>query len=228
MIIVGIIQVGMITMQDTTQMSFTTLPTSTRSYKEIMEEWTSPSQEEHKSTYIESVIFEPQPRMLMSRSTYKVTSFVDFAPYKETFKKFERFLNRFRKDLNDPQRVGPLFNINRTKTSMWQGPRADTFRGYKCRKEAYKCRLSRQFSLIRLECAKTAKLFQGIYTKFIMAIDSMEHHLTSGRKKTSKGTRVRRGTKIKHLTETDYQLAQLTNEDEQMLSDIEYYLKLRC
>ena len=44
----------------------------------------------------------------MSRSTYKVTSFVDFAPYRETFKKFERFLNRFRKDLNDPQRVGPL------------------------------------------------------------------------------------------------------------------------
>ena len=84
----------------------------------------------------------------MSRSTYKVTSFIDFAPYRETFKKFERFLNRFRRDLNDPQRVGPLFNINRTKTSMWQGPKADTFRGHKCRKEAYKCRLSRQFSLI--------------------------------------------------------------------------------
>ena len=69
MIIVGIIQMGMITMQDTTQMIFTTRPTSTRSYKEIMEEWMLPSREEHKSTYIESVIFEPQPQMLMSRST---------------------------------------------------------------------------------------------------------------------------------------------------------------
>ena len=55
----------------------------------------------------------------------------------------------------------------------------------------------------------------------------MEHHLTSGKRKTSKGTRVRRETKIKHLTETDYQLAQLTNEDEQMLSDIENYLKVK-
>ena len=60
-----------------------------------------------------------------------------------------------------------------------------------------------------------------------MAIDSMEHHSTSGRRKTSKGTRVRKEAKIKHLTETDYQLAQLTNEDEQMLSDIEYYLKVK-
>ena len=214
-------------MQDTTSMTYTTRPTSTKNYEQVMEEWMSPSREEHKSKYIESVIFEPQPRMLMSRSTYKVTSFIDFAPYRETFKKFERFLNRFRKDLNDPERVGPLFNINRTKSSMWQGPRADTFRGYKCRKEAFKCRLSRQFSLIRIEYEKTTKLFQGIYTKFIMAIDSMEHHSTSGRKKTSKGTRVKRRINKRQMTKTDQQLAQLTNENEQLLSDIEYYLRIK-
>ena len=81
--------------------------------------------------------------------------------------------------------------------------------------------------MIRIECAKTAKLFQGIYAKFIMAIDSMEHHSTSNRRKTSRGTRVRREAKMKHLTETDYQIAQLTNEDEQMLSDVEYYLRVK-
>ena len=72
-------------MQDTTSMTYTTQPTSTKNYEQVMEEWMSPSREEHKSKYIESVIFEPQPRMLMSRSTYKVTSFIDFAPYRETF-----------------------------------------------------------------------------------------------------------------------------------------------
>ena len=228
MIVMGIIQMGVITIQDTTQMSFTTRPTPTRNYEQVMEEWMSPNRRnEHKSEYIESVIFEPQPRMLMSRSTYKVTSFIDFAPYRETFKKFERFLNRFRKDLHDPERVGPLFNINRTKTSMWQGPKADAFRGQKCRKEAYKCRLSRQFSLIRMECAKTTKLFQGIYAKFIMAIDSMEHHSTSGRRETSKGTRVKRGVRIQYPTKTNYQLAPLAFEDEQTLSDIEYFLRVK-
>ena len=167
MIVIGIIQMRIITIQDTIQVTFTTQSNPTRSYKQILEEWMSPSREEHKRIYIESVIFEPQPQMLMSRSTYKVTSFIDFAPYRVTFKKFERFLNRFGRDLNDPEWVEPLFNINRTKTSMWQGIRADTFRGYKCRNEAYKCQLSREFSLTRLECAKTAKLFQGIYTNMI-------------------------------------------------------------
>ena len=61
MIVIGIIQMGIITVQDTTQMSFTTRPTSTRSYEQVMEEWMSPSCQEHKSKYVETVIFEPQP-----------------------------------------------------------------------------------------------------------------------------------------------------------------------
>ena len=227
MIMIGIIQIGMISMQDATSMIFTTRPVPTRSYEQTMEEWMSPSREEHKSKYVESVIYEPQPRMLMSRSTYKVTSFIDFAPYRETFKGFERFLNRFRRDLNDPERIGPLYNINRTKTTMWQGPRANTFRGYKCKKEAFKCRLIRQFTLIKLECAKTTRLFQGIYTKFIMAIDSMEHHSSSDRRKTSKGTRIKRRIRDRQFTKAEQQLTQLTSEDEQVLTDIEQYLRVK-
>ena len=69
MIEMGIIQMGVMTVQNTTQMSFTTQPTSTRSCEQIMEEWMSLiRKEEHKSKYVESVICEPQPRMLMSRS----------------------------------------------------------------------------------------------------------------------------------------------------------------
>ena len=34
---------------------------------------------------VEPVIFEPQ-KIRLSRSTYKVNSYVDFKPYKETFK----------------------------------------------------------------------------------------------------------------------------------------------
>ena len=41
--------------------------------------------EEHKikvGNRIEPVIFEPQRKIKLSRSTYKVTSYVDFKPYK--------------------------------------------------------------------------------------------------------------------------------------------------
>ena len=50
--------------------------------------WMSPSRVEHQSKFVESVIFEPQPRIMLSGSTYKVTSFIDFMPYREAFKKF--------------------------------------------------------------------------------------------------------------------------------------------
>ena len=66
----------------------------------------------HTSKYIESVIYEPLPPIVLSRSTYKITSFIEFAPYMESFKKFERFLNRFTRDLDNPDFVGPLYNIN--------------------------------------------------------------------------------------------------------------------
>ena len=76
--------------------SFTTrtFPTFIPEIKEE-EEWMSPQRQEHTSKYIESVIYVPLPRIVLSRSTYKITSFIEFAPYMESFKKFERFLNRF-------------------------------------------------------------------------------------------------------------------------------------
>ena len=45
--------------------------------------------EEHKirvGNRIEPVIFEPQWKIKLSRSTYKVTSYVDFKPYKQSFR----------------------------------------------------------------------------------------------------------------------------------------------
>ena len=44
---------------------------------------------------IEPVIFEPQKKIRLSRSTYKVNSYIDFKPYKETFKQFGHYMVRF-------------------------------------------------------------------------------------------------------------------------------------
>ena len=52
------------------------------------------------------VIFEPLQNVQTSRSTYKVTSFIDFTPYLEYFQQFERYLEAFRSSIsnfeNDP------------------------------------------------------------------------------------------------------------------------------
>ena len=41
---------------------------------------------------IELVIFEPQRKIKVSRSAYKVKSYIDFRPYKETFKQFGHYM----------------------------------------------------------------------------------------------------------------------------------------
>ena len=52
------------------------------------------------------VIFEPLQNVQTSRSTYKVTSFIDFTPYLEYFQQFERYLEVFKSSIsnfeNDP------------------------------------------------------------------------------------------------------------------------------
>ena len=42
------------------------------------------------------VIFEPLQNVQTSHSTYKVTSFIDFAPYLEYFQQFEKYLEAFK------------------------------------------------------------------------------------------------------------------------------------
>ena len=52
------------------------------------------------------IIFEPLQNVQTSRSTYKVTSFIDFTPYLEYFQQFERYLEAFKASIkafeNDP------------------------------------------------------------------------------------------------------------------------------
>ena len=52
------------------------------------------------------VIFEPLQNIQASRSTYKVTSFIDFEPYLQYFQNFETYLTAFKENLekleNDP------------------------------------------------------------------------------------------------------------------------------
>ena len=54
------------------------------------------------------VLFEPIKFIKLSRSTYKVTSFLDFTPYIRTFISFENYLNSLIEDLDDYDKVGAL------------------------------------------------------------------------------------------------------------------------
>ena len=58
-----------------------------------------------------SVLFEPMVHIRLSRSTYKVTSFIEFASYIQSFVNFEKYLDQFVKDIQDPARVSGFVNL---------------------------------------------------------------------------------------------------------------------
>ena len=69
---------------------------------------------------IEPIVFEPKRKIRLSRSTYKVNSYIDFRPYQDSFKKFEAYIHRFSRDLWDPDYVGALVNMHRIKEENYE------------------------------------------------------------------------------------------------------------
>ena len=56
---------------------------------------------QNKNDWVHSVIFEPQPKMQLTRSSYKITSFIDFHPFLQGFMSVDRYLNDLLADIND-------------------------------------------------------------------------------------------------------------------------------
>ena len=80
------------------QRDFTTISPNKRDANEINDEM-SEIESLRTGELIEPIMFEPKRKIRLSRSTYKVNSYVDFRPYQDSFKKFEAYINQFSRDL---------------------------------------------------------------------------------------------------------------------------------
>ena len=175
---------------------------------------------------IELVIFEPQRKIKLSRSTYKVNSYIDFRPYKETFKQFWHYMNRFIIDLHDPHYVSTLYNTDRPEgehsikivTNVKKH-----FRTFSCKQAIYKCRIQNQYLQLKQEALKVNTIYRSTRQKFLQAIDHMESHPTLGKPKTGPEVRLKRSSqKSKELKSKIYEvyMKDLTNEDVRMLNQV--------
>ena len=61
---------------------------------------TPPPKNPNKWTH--SVIFEPQPKIQLTCSLYKITSFLDFQPFINGFQTVNKYLDDLWTDLQDP------------------------------------------------------------------------------------------------------------------------------
>ena len=184
---------------------------------------------------IEPIIFEPQRKIKLSRSTYKVTSYVDFKPYKQAFKQFGQYIRKFLADLHNPRYVDTLYKVG-TKTGYSSNRREENktnifFTDGICTQSTYQCRIQNQFIQPRNEANKVHQIYLETYRKFLRAIDHMEFHPTLGRSKTETSTRNRRQPLGENQTETTSQYTSqrggLTEGDILMLKQADNLIKTK-
>ena len=184
---------------------------------------------------IEPIIFEPQCKIKLSRSTYKVTSYVDFKPYKQAFKQFGQYIRKFLADLRDPHYVNTLYKVGTYKGHTSVRRKEDEPNTYFtdgiCRQLTYHCRIQNQFIQLRNEADKVHQIYLETYRKFLRAIDHMEFHPTLDRSKTQTTTRDRRQSHGKEQTKTTSQYTSLreglTEEDVLMLKQADELIKTK-
>ena len=54
------------------------------------------------NNWVHSVIFKPQPKIQLTHSSYKVTSFLDFQPFLHGFQSVSNYLDNLWTDVNNP------------------------------------------------------------------------------------------------------------------------------
>ena len=69
---------------------------------------------ENKQEWLHPVIFEPQDEIQLTRSTYQVTTFLDFAPFMNGFSNVQNYIKSFKADVSNP--TFPRLNI---KARIW-------------------------------------------------------------------------------------------------------------
>ena len=66
---------------------------------------------QNKNKWVHPVIFEPQPKIQLTQSPYKITSFLDFQPFLKGFQSVFQYLEDLMNDLNNPKYLQRLIYI---------------------------------------------------------------------------------------------------------------------
>ena len=134
---------------------------------------------QNKNEWVHLVIFEPQPKIQLTQSSYKVTSFLDFQPFLRGFQSVNEYLKDLIRDINNPdyfQRiVTPFSNFQITPLSnesiIWQ-----FLNSLACRVNPYGCKSKLKLEQYWLEIQYAIKVFCVIHKKFLTAINHFDYH----------------------------------------------------
>ena len=138
---------------------------------------TPPPKNPNKWTHF--VIFEPQPRIQLTHSSYKVTSFLDFQPFINGFQSVKKYLDNLWADIQDPYHFQYLFvpiahmQIDPTTKDSHI---ASFMKSCMCVQHPYECQAKLKFVKFKWEIHYIMKIFHATYRKFLTAIDHKDYH----------------------------------------------------
>ena len=142
-----------------------------------------------------SVIFEPQPKIQLTHSSYKVTSFLDFQPFIHGFQSVNNYLDNLWTDIQNPYHFRYLFvpfahiqidpTVNNSHIEKFLKSRA-------CNQCPFSCQAKMKFEKSKWEIHYIIKVFHATYRKFLTAIDHIDYHASQMQ---SNMTRTKRSAK---------------------------------
>ena len=126
-----------------------------------------------------SIIFEPQLQIQLTRSSYKVTSFLDFQLFTKGFQTVKNYLDNFWTDIQD------LYHFQYLFVPIAQIPIDPTINdshidrflnSHMCAHCPYECQAKLKFEKFKWEIHYIMKVFHTTYRKFLTAIDHIDYH----------------------------------------------------
>ena len=136
---------------------------------------------ENRQAWLHPVIFEPQNKIQLTHSTYRVTTFIDFAPFVNGFNNVQNFIKNFKKDIHDPA----YFSMIRQKST---NPRASPLLNEQdlaafmqsayCLSASYAPMTRLKIDRFLMEVNYLEHPLDVVYRKFLNAIDHIDYHPT--------------------------------------------------
>ena len=136
---------------------------------------------ENRQEWLHPVIFEPQNKIQLTRSTYQVTTFLDFTPFVNGFNNLQNYIKDFKKDIHNPEYFSLIMymNTNPSASPLLNEQDLATFmQSAYCLSAPYACMTRLKIDSFLMEVNYLEDLFDVVFQKFLNAIDHIDYHPT--------------------------------------------------
>ena len=136
---------------------------------------------ENRQEWLHPVIFEPQNKIQLTRSTYQVTTFLDFAPFINGFNNVQNYIKNFKKDIHDSDYFSMIMHKSTNPHAsplLYEQDLAAFMQYAYCLSTPYACMTRLKIDRFLMEVNYLEDLFDVVYRKFLNAIDHIDYHPT--------------------------------------------------